>query len=218
MRAAPFLLFFLALAVGAQPAPSEVTIARVKYGGGGDWYSGEESLPNLLQFARANTLLDIAPENEVVELTNDKLFQYPFLSLNGHGTVAFTGREADRLRRYLTNGGFLHINDDYGLDASIRREMKKVFPEQDFVAVPFDHPVYNVHYAFPNGLPKIHEHDGKPAQGLGLFHEGRLVVFYSYESDIGDGWEPEEVHHDPPEKRRAALQMGVNLLVYAMTQ
>ena len=218
MRAAPLLFVLFAFTALAQPAPPEVTVARVKYGGGGDWYSGEKSLPNLLQFARANTLLDVAPENEVVELTNDKLFQYPFLYLNGHGTVAFTGREADRLRRYLTNGGFLHINDDYGLDASIRREMRKVFPDQNFVAVPFDHPVYTIHYAFPNGLPKIHEHDGKPAQGLGLFHEGRLVVFYSYESDIGDGWEPEEVHHDPVEKRRAALQMGVNLLVYAMTQ
>ena len=218
MRLLPFLLFLLAFPVVAQPAPPEITIARVKYGGGGDWYSGEKSLPNLLQFVRANTLLDVAPKEEIVELTSDKLFQYPFLYLNGHGTVALTSREADRLRRYLTGGGFLHINDDYGLDATIRREMKKVFPDQDFVAVPFEHPIYNVHFAFPNGLPKIHEHDGKPAQGLGLFYEGRLVVFYSYESDLGDGWEPEEVHHDPPEKRRAALQMGANLLVYAMTR
>ena len=212
-----FLSFALALPVAAQTSP-DVTIARVKYGGGGDWYSGEKSLPTLLQFVRAETLLDVAPEEEVVELTSDKLFQYPFLYLNGHGTVAFTEREAERLRRYLTGGGFLHINDDYGLDASIRREMKKVFPDQDFVAVPFDHPIYRVHYAFPNGLPKIHEHDGEPAQGLGLFHDGDLVVFYSYESDLGDGWEPEEVHHNPADKRRAALQMGVNLLVYAMTR
>ncbi len=218
MRTAPFLLFLLVASAIAQPALPEVTIARVKYGGGGDWYSGEKSLPNLLQFVRANTLLDVAAADEVVELTSDKLFQYPFLYLNGHGTVAFTDREAERLRRYLTGGGFLHINDDYGLDATIRREMKKVFPDQDFVAVPFDHPIYHIHYAFPNGLPKIHEHDGEAAQGLGLFHEGRLVVFYSYESDLGDGWEPEEVHHDPAEKRQAALQMGVNLLVYAMTQ
>lgn len=214
------LLLFLGFVSGAaaQPPSHEITIARVKYGGGGDWYSGEESLPNLLAFVREHTLLDVAPREEVVELTSDKLFQYPFLYLNGHGTVAFTDREADRLRRYLTGGGFLVINDDYGLDASIRPQMKKVFPEQAFVPVPFDHPVYHAHFSFPGGLPKIHEHDGQPAEGLGLFHEGRLVVFYAYESDIGDGWEPEEVHHDPPEKRRAALQMGVNLLVYAMTQ
>lgn len=212
------LLLGLAAEAAAQPPPHEVTVARVKYGGGGDWYSGEESLPNLLTFAREQTLLDVAPREEIVELTSDKLFQYPFLYLNGHGTVAFTDREAERLRRYLTGGGFLVVNDDYGLDASIRPQMKKVFPDQDFVLVPFDHPVYHAHFDFPNGLPKIHEHDGQPAQGLGLFHEGRLVVFYAYESDIGDGWEPEEVHNTPLEKRRAALQMGVNLLVYAMTQ
>lgn len=215
-----YLLLFAALAapVSAQSDRHDVTIARVKYGGGGDWYSGEGSLPNLLAFVRTNTLLDVAPKEDIVELTSDKLFQYPYLYLNGHGTVRFTGREAERLRRYLLGGGFLHINDDYGLDQTIRQEMKKVFPEQEFVAVPFDHPVYHAHFQFSNGLPKVHEHDGKPAQGLGLFHEGRLVVFYSYESDIGDGWEPEEVHNDPPEKRQAALQMGTNLLVYAMTR
>ena len=218
MRLLALVFFLLAGDVLAQMPAHEVTIARVKYGGGGDWYSGEESLPNLLAFVREQTLLDVAPREETVELTSDKLFQYPFLYLNGHGTVAFTDREAERLRRYLTGGGFLVLNDDYGLDATIRREMKKVFPEQDFVPVPFDHPVYHAHFAFPNGLPKIHEHDGEPAQGLGLFHEGRLVVFYAYESDLGDGWEPEEVHNDPAEKRRAALQMGTNLLVYAMTQ
>ena len=213
------LLAFAAVpAAEAQPEPHEITIARVQYGGGGDWYSGEKSLPTLLAFVREHTLLDVAPQEAIVELTSDKLFQYPFLYLNGHGTVRFTDREAERLRRYLTGGGFLHVNDDYGLDASIRREMRKVFPEQEFVLVPFDHPVYHAHYAFPNGLPKIHEHDGEAAQGLGLFHEGRLVVFYSYESDLGDGWEPEEVHHNPPEKRQAALRMGTNLLVYAMTQ
>lgn len=216
------LLFAFATPVvpesAAQPGQHEVTIARVKYSGGGDWYSGEESLPNLLAFVRANTLLDVAPKEDIVELTSDKLFQYPYLYLNGHGTVRFTDREAERLRRYLIGGGFLHINDDYGLDVTIRQEMKKVFPDQEFVPVPFDHPIYHAHFQFPNGLPKIHEHDGEPAQGFGLFHEGRLVVFYSYESDIGDGWEPEEVHHDPVEKRQAALRMGTNLLVYAMTR
>ncbi len=217
------LLILVGVPLVAQPAFAqseghEVTIARVKYGGGGDWYSGEESLPTLLAFVRSNTLLDVAPQEDIAELTSDKVFQYPYLYLNGHGTVRFTEREAERLRRYLLGGGFLHINDDYGLDETIRQEMKKVFPEQDFVAVPFDHPIYHVQFDFPNGLPKIHEHDGEPAQGLGLFHDGRLVVFYSYESDLGDGWEPEHVHHDPPEKRQAALRMGTNLLVYAMTR
>jgi len=218
----PFLVLLLALLcvpdVLAQMSRHDVTIARVKYDGGGDWYSGEESVPTLLAFVRENTLLDVAPKEDIVELTSAKLFQYPYLYLNGHGTVRFSDREAERLRRYLTSGGFLHINDDYGLDATIRAEMKKVFPEQDFVAVPFDHPIYHAHFDFPNGLPKIHEHDGEPPEGLGLFHEGRLVVFYSYESDIGDGWEPEGVHNNPPEKRLAALRMGTNLLVYAMTR
>jgi hypothetical protein len=220
MKPVVYLLLALVCAPAglAQPAPNEVTIARVKYDGGGDWYSGEASLPTLLAFVREQTLLDVAPEEDVVELTNDKLFQYPYLYLNGHGTVRFSDREAERLRRYLTGGGFLHVNDDYGLDETIRSEMKKVFPEQDFVPVPFDHAVYHAHFDFPNGLPKIHEHDGEPPQGLGLFHEGRLVVFYSYESDLGDGWEPPDVHDNPPEKRLAALRMGTNLLVYAMTR
>ncbi|MEM1041010.1 MAG: DUF4159 domain-containing protein [Bacteroidota bacterium] len=215
-----FLLTLLALPLDtlAQTDGHEVTIARVKYGGGGDWYSGEESLPTLLAFVREHTLLDVAPREEIVELTSDKLFQYPYLYLNGHGTVRFTDREAERLRRYLLGGGFLHVNDDYGLDATLRQEIRKVFPEQDFARVPFDHPVYQAHFQFSNGLPKIHEHDGQPAEGLGLFHEGRLVVFYSYESDLGDGWEPEGVHDNPPEKRQAALRMGTNLLIYAMTQ
>jgi hypothetical protein len=220
MKLLRYLLLFLFWipSAPAQPSANEVTIARVKYDGGGDWYSGEESLPTLLAFVREQTLLDVAPKEQIAELTNDKVFQYPYLYLNGHGTVRFSDREADRLRRYLTSGGFLHINDDYGLDATIREAMKKVFPEQDFVAVPFDHPIYHAHFDFPNGLPKIHEHDGEAPQGLGLFHEGRLVVFYSYESDIGDGWEPPDVHDNPPEKRLAALRMGTNLLVYAMTR
>ncbi len=195
-----------------------IPIARVKYGGGGDWYSDEKSLVELLKFVKQNTLLDVAPREDVVELSSDKLFSYPYLYLTGHGNVFFTEREAARLRRYLTGGGFLHIDDNYGLDKAIRRELKKVFPELDFVELPFTHPIYHVHYSFPNGLPKIHEHDGKPAQGFGLVYEGRLVVFYSYESDLGDGWEPPSVHDNPPEKRTAALQMGTNILTYAMLQ
>jgi hypothetical protein len=193
-------------------------IARVKYGGGGDWYGDEQSLTELLAFVRQETLLDVAPKEDVVELTSNKLFTYPYLYLTGHGNVHFTDDEAERLRRYLDGGGFLHIDDNYGLDKHIRREMKKVFPEHEFVELPFSHPIYHTHFDFPGGLPKIHEHDDQPAQGFGLFtSEGRLAVFYSYESDLGDGWEPPEVHNDPPEKRLAALRMGTNILVYAMT-
>lgn len=198
-------------------AQDGIQVARVHYGGGGDWYSGDP-LPSLIEYARQHTLLDLSFETPTVELTSDNLFRYPFLYLNGHGNIEFTEREATRLQRYLTNGGFLFINDDYGLDEAIRREMKKVFPDEDFQELPASHPIYHVHFQFPDGLPKIHEHDGEDPQGLGLFHEGRLVVFYAYESDIADGWEPPEVHGDPPDTREAALRMGVNLLVYAMMQ
>ncbi len=193
----------------------EITIARVHYGGGGDWYSGDP-LPNLISFARANTLLDISPEPATVELDNDNLFRFPFLYLNGHGNVFFTEREAVRLQRYLEGGGFLYINDDYGLDEGIRREMKKVFPGQDFVELPTTHAIYSIHYDFPRGLPKIHEHDNEPARGFGLFYEGRLCVFFAHESDLADGWEDAGVHNDPENIREEALEMGVNLLVYAM--
>jgi len=223
MARSAWLLAFLFLG-GLLPSPAaaqqEFTfhIARVKYSGGGDWYGDETSLVQLLTFTRENTLLDVAPEEDVVELTSNKLFTYHYIYLTGHGNVLFSEEEAQRLRRYLEGGGFLHIDDNYGLDKHIRREMKKVFPEQEFVELPFSHPVYHTHYDFPGGLPKIHQHDGKPPQGFGLFtRDGRLCVFYSYESDLGDGWEPPSVHPNPPEKRLAALQMGVNLLVFAMT-
>lgn len=191
-------------------------VAAVKYAGGGDWYQAQTPLPNLLRYVRENTLIDVAPEPEVVELTSDKLFGHPFLFMSGHGTVVFSDEEARRLRRYLENGGFLYVDDDYGIDEYIRREMKKVFPEKDFVEVPFDHEIFHTHYDFPNGLPKIHEHDEKAPQGFGIFHEGRLVVFYSYESNISDGWESPDVHNDPPQKREDALRMGTNILAYAL--
>ena len=210
------VLALLAIAAGPSSAQEgEIQIARVQYGGGGDWYAGDP-LPTLARYARQHALLDLDPEPATVELTSDRLFLYPFLYLNGHGNVAFSDDEAARLRRYLTSGGFLFINDDYGLDASIRREMRKVFPEQEFALLPASHPLYSAHYRFPDGLPKIHEHDGEAAQGFGLVHEGRLVVFYAYQSDLADGWEPEGVHPNPPEVREEALRMGVNLLVYAM--
>ena len=195
----------------------EVAIARVHYGGGGDWYSGDP-LPTLIAFAHANTLLDLDAEPHTVDLTSDRLFSYPFLFLNGHGTVSLAPDEAARLRRYLDGGGFLYVNDDYGLDETIRAELRKVYPDQELAVLPASHPVYHAHFDFPAGLPKVHEHDGLPAQGLGLFHEGRLVVFYAFQSDLADGWEPAGTHPDPPDVREAALRMGVNLLVYAMSQ
>ena len=191
-------------------------VARIKYGGGGDWYSDEQSLTELITFAQQETLLDLAPREEIVELSSDKLFSYPYVYLTGHGNVRFTSEEAQRLRRYLEGGGFLHIDDNYGLDKHIRREIKKVFPDNEFIEIPFDHLVFRNHFVFSNGLPKIHEHDGNPPQGFGIFIDNRLAVFYSFESDLGDGWEPKEVHSVPDEKRLAALRMGVNLLTYAM--
>lgn len=208
---------FPVLSVPAQDAHT-VQIARIKYGGGGDWYSDDQSLVELLKYTRAQTLIDVAPREEVVELGSDKVFTYPYLYLTGHGNVRFTSAEAQRLRRYLEGGGFLHVDDNYGLDRHIRREMKKVFPEQEFVELPFSHPIFHTHFKFPNGLPKIHEHDDQAPQGFGLFHEERLVVFYTYESDLGDGWEPEAVHNVPEDKRINALRMGVNILAYAMMQ
>ena len=211
------LVLWLLVALPCAAQDSAVTIARVKYDGGGDWYSDEASLPELLKYVRANTLLDVAPRADVVELSSEKLFTYPYLYLTGHGNVVLSDREIRQLRQYLEHGGFLHIDDNYGLDGPIRREMARVFPDQSFIELPFDHAIYRMHYSFPNGLPKIHEHDGKPSQGFGLFDKGgRLCVFYSYESDLGDGWEPESVHDNPPEVRERALQMGTNILIYAM--
>ncbi|GIV60045.1 DUF4159 domain-containing protein [Rhodocaloribacter litoris] len=204
------------LAPAAAQQGSAIEIAALKYGGGGDWYQAQTPLPTFIAFVREQTMLEVAPRPAVVEPSSDKLFNYPFLVLSGHGNVSFTDDEARRLRRYLTGGGFLYIDDDYGLDPFIRREMKKVFPELEFVELPFSHPIYHTHFEFSHGLPKIHEHDGKPPQGFGLIYEGRLVAFYTYETNLSDGWEPPEVHNDPPEKRLDALRMGTNILVYAM--
>ena len=205
------------LTASAQDDPA-VPIARVQYQGGGDWYSDEESLVELLAFAREQTLLNVGAQEDVVELSSDNLFNYPYLYLTGHGNVTFSSEEAQRLRRYLQQGGFLHVDDNYGLDEYIREELKKVFPEKDLVEVPYDHPIYHIRYNFSSGPPKIHEHDGEAAQGYGIVSDsGRLMVFYTHETDLGDGWEPASVHNNSPEKRRAALRMGVNILTYAMT-
>jgi len=193
-----------------------LTIARLHYDGGGDWYANPSSLPNLLAAARERTGLSVAPRERVVRLTDADLWDLPYLYMTGHGNVAFSAPEVALLRRYLEQGGFLHADDNYGMDQAFRREIARVFPDHPLVEVPVDHPVYHLVYEFPDGLPKVHEHDGQPAQGFGVFLEGRLVVFYSYQSDLGDGWEDPDVHRDPPELREAALRMGVNLLAYAV--
>jgi hypothetical protein len=193
-------------------------IAKLKYNGGGDWYANKTSLPNLIRFCNQNLNMNIAPEEAVVEVGSPELFSYPFVHMTGHGNVVFSDAEAQNLRNYLISGGFLHIDDNYGLDQYIRKELKKVFPEYELVELPFDHPIYSQKYVFKNGLPKIHEHDNKPPQGFGIIHKGRLVCFYTYETDLGNGWEDAEVHNDPENKRQEALQMGANILAYALTQ
>ena len=219
MRFIPlFLLVVFLLPEAAAQESYTFSIARIKYDGGGDWYSDPESLPELLSFVRQETLIDVAPKEEVVELTSDNLFSFPYVYLTGHGNIRINDEEALRLRSYLEQGGFLHIDDNYGLDAHIRRELKKVFPEREFVELPFDHDIFHTAFDFDNGLPKVHEHDNQPAQGFGLLDDsGRIMVFYSYESDLGDGWEPQSVHEKPAGLREASLQMGANILVYAMT-
>ena len=211
------ILNFRSIAEGADQY-GKFTLARLKYGGGGDWYSNPSSLPNLLNFVAEAAPLDVHREEVRVSIVDKQLFAYPYLYLNGHGNIRFSEEEVLRLRKYLQAGGFLHADDNYGMDLSFRREIKRVFPNNELVELPFNHPIYNCFYDFPNGLPKIHEHDGKPAQGLGIFYQGRLVVFYTYQCDLGDGWEDLEVHHDPPEKRLAALKMGTNIIIYSLIQ
>ncbi|MDO6391314.1 DUF4159 domain-containing protein [Pontibacter sp. BT731] len=217
-RSLLFLYLILFCGVLAAQQKYSFKIAKLKYNGGGDWYANKTSLPNLIKFCNQNLNMNIAPEEGVVEVGSPELFTYPFVHMTGHGNVVFSDAEAQNLRNYLVSGGFLHIDDNYGMDQYIRKEMKKVFPEYEFVELPFDHPIYSQKYTFKNGLPKIHEHDNKPPQGFGIIHKGRLVCFYSYETDLGNGWEDAEVHNDPENKRKEALQMGANILAYALTQ
>jgi hypothetical protein len=196
----------------------EFSIARVNYGGGGDWYCDPSSIPNLLNYLTKNTLIKAAHGEYRIKLTAKELRGHPYLYMTGHGNVRFTDDEIIQLREYLMGGGFLHADDNYGFNTSFRREMKRVFPDRDFVELPHDHTVFHSYFDMPNGLPKIHEHDGKPPQLFALYDRDRIMVIYSYESDLGDGWEDEEVHNDPPELRAAALQMGVNIIYFALTQ
>jgi len=196
----------------------EFSIARVNYGGGGDWYCDPSSIPNLLSYLTKNTSIKAAHDEYRIKLTTKELRGHPYLYMTGHGNIRFTDEEIIELREYLMGGGFLHTDDNYGLNTSFRREMKRVFPDRDFIELPHDHAVFHSYFDMPNGLPKIHEHDGKPPQLFALYNEDRIMVIYSFESDLGDGWEDEEVHNDPPELRTAALQMGVNIIYFALTQ
>jgi len=196
----------------------EFSIARVNYGGGGDWYCDPSSIPNILNYLTKNTSIKADHDEYRIKLTTKELRGHPYLYMTGHGNIRFTDEEIIQLREYLMGGGFLHTDDNYGLNTSFRREMKRVFPDRDFVELPHDHAVFHSYFDMPNGLPKIHEHDGKPPQLFALYNEDRIMVIYSYESDLGDGWEDEEVHNDPPELRVAALQMGVNIIYFALTQ
>ena len=209
-------------AVATGPVPPDgstarLGIARLEYDGGGDWYANPSSIPNLLAAIAERTSLDVERAEARVRLTDDRLWNYPFLHATGHGNMRLSSEEIVRLREYLARGGFLHVDDNYGLDTAFRREIARVYPDRPLVDVPLTHPIYGIVYPFPDGLPKIHEHDGKPARGYGIFIGERLAVFYSHESDLGNGWEDPSVHKDPPELHEAALRMGVNLFVYAVT-
>lgn len=217
LRLTAAYLLCLAPLMGQGVQDTRMTIGRVQYEGGGDWYANPSSLPNLLDAVRERTNLPVANRERVTQLGSPSLWDVPYLYMTGHGNVLFSVEEVMNLRRFLENGGFLHADDNYGMDESFRREIARVFPDRPLVEVPLDHPVYHIVYDLPQGVPKIHEHDGLPAQAFGIFLEERLVVYYTFQSDLGDGWEDPDVHDDPESVREKALQMGVNLFVYAVT-
>lgn len=206
------LLVFMLLYISAHS--QGIQFALMKYNGGGDWYADPTALPNLAAFCNENLNMAMEEDYAVVEPSGNDIFNYPFIHITGHGNILFSESEAENLRNYLLAGGFLHIDDNYGLDKYIRREMKKVFPDKEFVELPFDHPIYHQKYTFEEGLPKIHRHDNKPPQGFAIVDEGKVVCFYTYESDISDGWEDSPVHNNSPEKRLQALKMGANIIQY----
>ncbi len=211
------LLFIIIEPFQAQSNSSAIKLARLKYSGGGDWYNDPSAEVQLLNYVRKNTNLNVDPIYEFVDLSTDKIYNYPLIFMTGHGSVSLTDSEVRRMRAYLENGGFLYIDDDYGMDEFIRREMKKIFPSQEFTELPYNHGIFNVHYQFNNGVPKIHEHDKKVGKTFGLFHNGRLCVVYTYESNPSDGWVESSIHNNPPEKREKALQFGTNIIVWALT-
>lgn len=204
-------LVFTSLSVYSQD------VAVLKYKGGGDWYSNPTALPNLIKFCNDNIDTNINETIETVEVGSTDIFQYPFLHMTGHGNVFFSDEDAENLRLYLISGGFLHIDDNYGMEPYITKELKKVFPNNELREIPSNHEIFSSAFEFPNGLPKVHEHDGKAPQAFGIFHEGRLVLLFTFECDLGDGWEDEEVHNDPEDVREKALKMGANIVKYAFT-
>lgn len=209
-------IFCLPASLKAQQQ-EDFTLARIKYRGGGDWYNDPSALRNLIEYVQDRVPISISQDYEDVALGSRDLFNYPFAFLTGHGTISINQAEASNLREYLDNGGFLYVDDDYGLDKSFRKMIQTVYPDEELIELPFDHSIYHQVFDFPNGLPKIHEHDNKSPQGFGLFREGRLVLFYTYETNLGDGWTNPEVHKDPVPLREKALQMGTNILVYVFT-
>jgi hypothetical protein len=193
---------------------AQVKVALLKYSGGGDWYANPTSLPNLVNFCNSNMGTSIATDIPTVDPGSSDIFNYPFIHMTGHGNVMFSEQEVENLRQYMLSGGFLHIDDNYGMDVFIRPQIKKIFPEYELIEIPFSHAIYHQQYDFPNGLPKIHEHDAKPPKGYGIVVDGRIVLFYTYECDLGDGWESADVHNDSQETRNKALQMGANIIRY----
>lgn len=210
-------ILFLALAFSVT-AQNKTQIALLKYGGGGDWYSDPTALTNLIAFCNQDQNMNLHPQYATVDVGSSEIFNYPFVHITGHGNIVFSSQEAENLRQYLIGGGFLYIDDNYGLREFVVPQMKKVFPELDFVELPFSHPIYHQKYDFPNGLPKIHEHDGLPPKGYGLIWEGRLVCFFTWECDLSDGWEDPDVHNDSRETRQKALRMGSNIVRFAFMQ
>ncbi len=208
------ILIIIFVAFSVNGFSQGVQLALLKYNGGGDWYADPTALPNLIQFCNKNLEMDLKADYAVVEPSGNDIFNYPFVHITGHGNIVFSESETENLRNYLLSGGFLYIDDNYGMDKYIRREMKKVFPDKEFVELPFDHPIYHQKYEFEKGLPKIHEHDKKPPQGFALIHDGRVICYYTYETDITDGWEDASVHNNPPDKRLEALRMGANIVQY----
>lgn len=212
------LTIFLFSSLGIFAQDTTVKIALLKYNGGGDWYSDPTALPNLIEFCNKNLRTNIYSEPSTIEVGSPEILNYPFVHLTGHGNIIFSDSDVRNLKRYLMAGGFLHVDDNYGLDEFIRREMKKLFPGNEFIELPPSHEIFHQKYDLPNGLPKIHEHDNKPPQPFGLFIDGRMVCLYTYESDLGDGWEDPVVHNDPDEVRTKALQMGANIISFVFNQ
>lgn len=200
-----------------QTNASNLKIGRLKYQGGGDWYANRTAIPNLIAFVNRELGTKIQNKEENIEPGSEQIFNFPFIYMTGHGTFNFSSNEAENLRNYLLGGGFLHIDDNYGLDPFVRPQLKKIFPEYELVELPFNHPIYHQKFKFNNGLPKIHEHDGKPAQGFAIIHQNKVVVYYSYESDLGNGWEDQNIYNNSPQIREKALQMGANLIMYAFS-